>query len=82
MCLTATQNGKFSLKSAWEICRPKSGGVGFASWLWDQLIPTKWSIFMWKALKKKIPLDDILKSRGIQLASQCKLLCNSVRRDN
>lgn len=59
------------MRTAWDLCRVKSGIQGFSSWVWNHLVPIKWSLFLWTALKGRIPLDDVLQARGIQLASQC-----------
>lgn len=36
-----------------------------------QMISVKWYILMWRALKRKLSLDEIIQSKGIHLASNC-----------
>lgn len=39
--------------------------------IWDQSIPAKWSILIWRVLRRRLLIDDILQHNGVQLALRC-----------
>ncbi|KAM7461730.1 hypothetical protein LguiA_029851 [Lonicera macranthoides] len=67
----AESDGRFTLKSAWSVCRFKRSSLYFSKLIWHHIIPLKWSTLAWIAVNKRLPLDDVIKRRGIQLASRC-----------
>ena len=68
---TASSNGSFSLKSAWEEIRRKKNVIGSSKFIWHPCVPLKWSIITWRSLLKSLPLDDCITKRGFQLAFKC-----------
>ncbi|KAG2717585.1 hypothetical protein I3760_03G182300 [Carya illinoinensis] len=57
-----TINGEFTTKSAWQLIRNRG-----AEW-----IPKKMSFFVWRARKRAIPIDDVIRRLGIPIASKCE----------
>lgn len=74
---TPSQNGKFSLKTTWELCRNKNGLQKLNRLMWAHVILIKWSLLVWRAVRGRIPLDGTLQQKGIQLASQCNYCIKS-----
>ena len=70
-------NGEFSIKSA--VLRRRHQGASLLSrtLIWDQRLPRKISIFMWRLLNALLPLPDILSKFGFHLPSKC-VFCNHV----
>ncbi|KAG6534067.1 hypothetical protein ZIOFF_007948 [Zingiber officinale] len=70
-------NGKFTMKTAWKgIWKDQQqAGVGQqqAVWraVWSKLIFPNISIFVWRFLRKRLPVDEVLQRRGVYLASKC-----------
>ena len=58
-----TQNGKFSLRLAWELCTYKQGIQGFSRMLWHKEVPLNWSLMVWRIIKEKVAFDDVLQKR-------------------
>lgn len=73
---TIENSGKFSTKSAWEFCTDSNAKSFLFSTIWNKVLPTKISIFMWKLLHNKLPLDKNFQNVGISLASKC-VCCNN-----
>lgn len=48
----------------------------FSKLIWHHVIPLKWSLIAWIAVNGRLPMDDVIQRRGIQLASQCNC-CSS-----
>ncbi|KAG6466578.1 hypothetical protein ZIOFF_075666 [Zingiber officinale] len=59
-------DGKFSLKSSWEKVRrgQESGGIWVA--VWSSLLNPNVAVFMWRFLKSRLPVDEVLQKRGKQ----------------
>ncbi|XP_060196270.1 uncharacterized protein LOC132625689 [Lycium barbarum] len=68
---TPTTNGNFTCSSAWQIVRQKQEVDPLAKMIWAKGTPLKISFFMWRLLRKKLPLDDRILSLGIQTDSNC-----------
>ncbi|XP_059310293.1 uncharacterized protein LOC132061510 [Lycium ferocissimum] len=68
---TPTTNGNFTCSSAWQIVRQKQDVDLLAKMIWAKGTPFKISFFMWRLLRKKLPLDDRILSLGIQTDSNC-----------
>ncbi|GJV18277.1 RNA-directed DNA polymerase, eukaryota, reverse transcriptase zinc-binding domain protein [Tanacetum coccineum] len=46
--------------------------------LWNKLVPKKVNIFVWRALKERLPVREELDKRGIDLDSVLCPSCNNV----
>lgn len=69
-CWSGT-NGEFTLSSAWHLSRRVYSIIAFAKFIWFRYLPRQVSIFMWRLLRFRLPLDENLIKRGVQLASCC-----------
>ncbi|OVA02993.1 Reverse transcriptase zinc-binding domain [Macleaya cordata] len=69
------RNGKFSVKSCYEVIH-KGGIPNFTEiGIWDQLIPTKISFFIWLVYHNAAPTQDNLAKRGMVVVNRCYLCC-------
>ncbi|KAG6478403.1 hypothetical protein ZIOFF_061845 [Zingiber officinale] len=74
---------KFTLKSAWKGSWKDQQQVGVGQqqvvWraVWSKLIFPNISVFVWRFLRKRLPVDEVLQRRGVYLASKC-YCCDSV----
>ncbi|XP_060216835.1 uncharacterized protein LOC132644267 [Lycium barbarum] len=64
-------SGKFSTKSAWNLLRQSRNNMNIFAKLWHKFLPFKISFQIWRALKRKLPFDDILLRFNISLVSRC-----------
>ncbi|KAG6470791.1 hypothetical protein ZIOFF_071871 [Zingiber officinale] len=70
-------DGKFTMKTAWKGIRKDQlqPGVGQQQGVlravWSKLILPNISIFVWRFLRKRLPVDEVLQKRGVYLASKC-----------
>ncbi|VFQ84578.1 unnamed protein product [Cuscuta campestris] len=71
------QTRDFTLGSAYEICRPKSNPSFAFQCIWESPKKSKISIFMWKLLRKCLPIPDNLRRLGFSLPSMCPFCRNS-----
>src|SRR4051812_10959296 len=68
---SATENGNFSLTSAWELVRTRSISFNFSKFCWHKYIPLKISIFLWCLLHKTLATDMAVKGNDISIVSKC-----------
>lgn len=65
LCWSKTENGLFSTNLAWESIR----GRGLNSFLfkhpWHARRPIKISVFLWKMMKKALPVDILLQKKKV-----------------
>nr|XP_027088717.1 uncharacterized protein LOC113710068 [Coffea arabica] len=66
-----SSSGGFALKTAWAAVRQRGNVSSIDSRIWSGLIPLKISFFVWKVLRRMVPVDTILQNRGFSLASCC-----------
>ncbi|XP_058092545.1 uncharacterized protein LOC131238995 [Magnolia sinica] len=71
-----TPSGEFFVRLAWELSRLRSPLRAWSRWVWHAKLPPRISMFTWKILMKVVPVDEVVQSRGVHLASR-----NSVRFD-
>ncbi|XP_060188598.1 uncharacterized protein LOC132617573 [Lycium barbarum] len=64
-------NGTFSCSTAYEIVRNKNMAPPIYKYIWTKEIPFKISFFMWKLLKKNLPLDAYLSRFNINKGPSC-----------
>ncbi|VFQ64221.1 unnamed protein product [Cuscuta campestris] len=70
-------SGQFTLKSAYEVCRTNSSpSLAFHN-IWESPQKSKISIFMWKLLRKCLPIPENLRRLGFALPSVCPFCMNS-----
>lgn len=67
--------GVFSIKTAWNLIRHRGTNVNLLESCWGSRAPTTISLFWWKLMKNWLPVDEVLQSRSIVLASKC-YCCN------
>ncbi|XP_074574624.1 uncharacterized protein LOC141831085 [Curcuma longa] len=77
MIWKASPKGVFSLKSAWQCARDRRQIIDMGSAIWSKLLLPKISIFIWRFLLERLPVDSILQHRGVSLASKCQF-CGEV----
>ncbi|XP_015167940.1 uncharacterized protein [Solanum tuberosum] len=68
---TPTQNGSFTMASAWEIQRQKNDKSCFDSNTWCKRVPLKMSFILWRVVRDRIPTDSRLTKMGIAMPSRC-----------
>lgn len=66
---TASIDGRFSTKSAWDLCRMKCSSLGLSKMMQHPSVTLKWQFLTWKAVKGGI-LDCCIQKKGISLASK------------
>ena len=49
--------------------------------VWNDIVLPNIALFCWKVLHRKIPTDDVVATKGVQLASCCSL-CNLSHAEN
>ena len=64
-------NGEFSLSSAWEAGRSHRPTILALEDIWNEVLNVSISIFNWRLLSNRIPVDSKLQWRKISLASKC-----------
>ncbi|KAG7988464.1 hypothetical protein I3843_03G189700 [Carya illinoinensis] len=67
-----TINGEFSTKLAWQLIRNRGAVCTWKKWLWKEWIPKKMSFFVWRARRRAIPIDDVIRRLGIPIVSKCE----------
>nr|XP_027101056.1 uncharacterized protein LOC113720378 [Coffea arabica] len=64
-------SGLFTVKSAWEMLRQRRCPSLVDSLLWQPALPAKMSFLAWRLVRSFIPLDVVLRSRGLAIPSRC-----------
>ncbi|XP_027158364.1 uncharacterized protein LOC113759985 [Coffea eugenioides] len=64
-------SGQFTLTSAWELCRQRRTILPLAQWVWNKGTPLKISLFAWRLLNNFLPLDSVMRRRGLPVVSRC-----------
>ncbi|KAI3465784.1 hypothetical protein Pfo_022447 [Paulownia fortunei] len=59
-----TSHGRFTMKVAWESCRSKKPYLNVEEFLWDNVVILTSSIFLWRLIQYRLPLDEQMKHRG------------------
>ncbi|WMV08066.1 hypothetical protein MTR67_001451 [Solanum verrucosum] len=63
---TANDSGVFSCSSAWNLIRKKKDKSIISTWLWHKHIPFKMSVFLWRAIKSKLPTNERIINFGAE----------------
>lgn len=63
--------GSFSIKSAYNILKIRKRPTDWAKNVWIKALPHKISFFLWKVLKRRVPIDDVLRNMGNPIVSKC-----------
>lgn len=74
-----SQRGNFTLHSAWDTIRTHRPIIPALKDLWNMGISSSISIFIWRLLSNRIPVDTKLQWRNIELASKCHCCLNRPR---
>lgn len=64
-------SGIFSTSSAWKEWKGSHNESRISSLCWHAHIPTKISVFMWRAIHRGLPTDEAVRKRGISIPSIC-----------
>ncbi|XP_012833982.1 PREDICTED: uncharacterized protein LOC105954839 [Erythranthe guttata] len=67
----ASSDGKFSLTSTWALIRKQHTPTPLLRIFWGSCVTPTISIFLWRLLLQRLPVDLKLQSRGTSLASRC-----------
>ncbi|XP_042958094.1 uncharacterized protein LOC122293629 [Carya illinoinensis] len=67
-----TVEGKFTMKSAWELSREKGQIYEWKKWLWQPNVQKKMSFFCWRAKRGAVPTDERVQWMNIPLVSKCQ----------
>uniref|UniRef100_M1DFI8 RNase H family protein n=1 Tax=Solanum tuberosum TaxID=4113 RepID=M1DFI8_SOLTU len=78
---TPTQNGSFTMASAWEIQRQRNAKSWFDSSTWCKKVPLKMSFILWRVVRDRIPTDSRLTKMGIAMSSRC-CCCKSPQKED
>ncbi|KAL0407597.1 UNVERIFIED_CONTAM: putative ribonuclease H protein [Sesamum radiatum] len=70
-------DGTFTIKSTWNSFRQARTALQLFKEIWCPFVTPTMSIFLWRLLNDKIPVDQKIQSKGIQLASKCTC-CNNI----
>ncbi|XP_047979233.1 uncharacterized protein LOC125221150 [Salvia hispanica] len=68
---TLTPHGNFTVASAWELIRNRGEKMEVYEFIWGKGISPTISVFLWRLLANRIPVDAKLQWRGVSLASKC-----------
>jgi hypothetical protein len=68
-------HGDLTLKDAYSFVALPGTSVSWAKSIWNVAIPPSKSFMVWRLFHHKMPTDEILSARGIQLPSMC-CFCN------
>lgn len=72
----SSNNGELSFKQAFEYKYGIGQNMRWAKSLWCPDIPPSKSLLVWRIMHSKVPTDENLLSRGVQLPSKCSS-CNA-----
>lgn len=67
----SSSDGKFSFASVWASIRLQHPPCPILSLFWTPCLTPTTSIFLWRLVLNRLPVDQKLQSRGISLASKC-----------
>ncbi|XP_042515275.1 uncharacterized protein LOC122089621 [Macadamia integrifolia] len=65
--------GIFSIKSVWEENREKYQKVSWFSLIWNSSNQPRQDVFAWRLVQNRLPTDENVSRRGVQMASRCSL---------
>ncbi|XP_042483480.1 uncharacterized protein LOC122063840, partial [Macadamia integrifolia] len=71
---TLSTSGQFSTFSAWNDIRRRNPKVPWHELVWMKGLSPRQSIFGWRLCHQKLTTDDIIRKKGISLASKC-IMC-------
>ncbi|XP_051135512.1 uncharacterized protein LOC127254464 [Andrographis paniculata] len=71
-----SSSGLFSISSIWNRVRSVSPRSLIFNQIWNPMLTPTISVFLWRLLLGKIPLDSSLQKLGISLASKCQCCRN------
>ena len=71
-----TPHGNFSVSSAWELVRNRGEEREVFEFIWDRGIGPTISVFLWRLLANRIPVDEKIQWRGVSIASRCRCCVN------
>nr|XP_010313000.1 uncharacterized protein LOC104644619 [Solanum lycopersicum] len=67
---TPSETGKFTIATAWECIRKKRNFDIINTIIWHKQLPFKIAFFIWRALKGKLPTNELLQKFG-KAISEC-----------
>lgn len=73
---TLNSAGTFKTAAIYDSIRISKPKCNMYKFIWHSVIPPKISVFMWRALNGALPVDELIQSRNISLASKCFCCAN------
>ncbi|KAI4325901.1 hypothetical protein MLD38_031265 [Melastoma candidum] len=70
---SASSNGIFSIKEAWELLRVKRQKVRWSKWIWSNAIPPRCSFLVWLIAKGKLRTAQFWHLKGLWTSAECVL---------
>ncbi|KAH0776581.1 hypothetical protein KY290_007992 [Solanum tuberosum] len=67
----ANSQGRFKVKSAWDLMRSKHEQKRDYDLIWNRGLPFKINFFLWRVWKRRISTDDNLERMKINIVSRC-----------
>ncbi|GAA0158869.1 hypothetical protein LIER_38967 [Lithospermum erythrorhizon] len=67
-----SNDGSFNAKATWNHVRESSPSLYLYSIIWNNIVPRKCSFLTWRLLKGWIPVDSILRTKGMQIVYKCQ----------
>ena len=74
---TSATDGKFSIKSTWNLINTSIRVVCQRKWIWSILLPSKMFLFLWRISWNAVTVDANVQSRMVSLASKCSCCSES-----
>ncbi|KAK4386346.1 hypothetical protein Sango_2505200 [Sesamum angolense] len=66
-----SHNSLFTTKLAWDYMRDHKPALNIFRKIWSPRIRPTISIFMWRLLNNWVPVENMLKQKGIPIVSRC-----------
>ncbi|KAJ4715617.1 Ribonuclease H [Melia azedarach] len=78
----SSRDGTLMLKDCYNYLRTRRDTQPWLSPLWKHFVPPRFAILTWKALQGRLPVDDILQTRGIYMVSSCSFCLSDLESNN
>ena len=80
MVWLGSTSGLFAVKDGWEALRLRRNISLVDRFLWNSLLPLKFSFLVWRVLHNLVLVEVNLQRRGVMMASQCS--CYSLQEES
>lgn len=75
MACTLNSSGAIKIADIYNAIRVTKPKVRWYKFIWNILVPTKYSVFIWRCFNFALPVDVLIQRRNVSLASKCTC-CN------